>query len=49
MVILRSLSDEVAEITENPGSSVLHVRSINRRVRGLANGSGVLISADGIA
>jgi len=49
MVILQSLSKEVAEITENLGSSVLHVRSINRRVRGLANGSGVLISADGLA
>jgi len=49
MVILQSLSDEVAEITENLGSSVLHVRSINRRVRGLANGSGVLISPDGLA
>ena len=48
-MLLRTLSDEVSEITERLGPAVLHVRSLHGERRGLANGSGVLISPDGYA
>ncbi|HTF90772.1 MAG TPA: trypsin-like peptidase domain-containing protein [Planctomycetota bacterium] len=46
---MHSMSDEVAAIVERAGSAVLHVRSMGAGRRGMSGGSGVLISADGLA
>jgi S1-C subfamily serine protease len=46
---LRSLSDDVAALTERLAPSVLHVRCLTGSRRGLTSGSGVLITPDGYA
>jgi len=46
---LRSLSDDVAALTERIAPSVLHVRCLTGGRRGLTSGSGVLITPDGYA
>ena len=48
MTLLRTLSDEVAAVADRAGCAVLHVQTIRGRGR-LAGGSGVVISADGLA
>jgi S1-C subfamily serine protease len=45
--LLRSISDAVASVVERVGPSVLHVRAIRERGRGLSSGSGVLFTPDG--
>ncbi len=52
MGMMRSLADEVAAIVERVGPAVAHVRALSGRGAGrrsTANGSGVLVSADGLA
>jgi S1-C subfamily serine protease len=49
MAFMRSMSDEVAQIVERVGASVLHVRSMRLGRLGISGGSGVLISPDGLA
>jgi len=55
MGAMRTLADEVSAIVERVGPAVVHVRSIpggspgRRRRRGLASGSGVIVSSDGYA
>ena len=49
---MSSLADEVSAVVERVGPSVVHVRAIpasGRRRRGLASGSGVVVSPDGYA
>ncbi len=49
MGILSSLSDEVAAVVGRIGPSVLHIHALRERRPGVANGSGVLVSPDGLA
>jgi len=49
MGILHSLSDEVASIAERVGPSLVHVRALRAVRGGLAQGSGVIIDAQGHA
>src|SRR5262245_7670482 len=49
MSSLHSLSNEIAGVVERVGPAVLHVRALQPRARGLASGSGVVISPDGYA
>ena len=53
MGIMRSLADEVAAVVDAVSPAVAHVRSLpgpgRARRRGLASGSGVLVSPDGLA
>src|SRR5262245_33355170 len=49
MGLFHSLSDEVAAIVERAGPAVLHVRALRGGRSGIAGGSGVLISPDGLA
>jgi S1-C subfamily serine protease len=49
MSSLHSLSNEIAGVVERVGPAVLHVRALQSRARGLASGSGVVISPDGYA
>ncbi|MBI4617349.1 MAG: trypsin-like peptidase domain-containing protein [Planctomycetes bacterium] len=47
--LLRDFSDAVAALAERIGPAVLHVRAIREGEDDLANGSGVLVSPDGLA
>lgn len=51
MSILQSLSNELASVVETVGPAVLHIGALRagRRGSGLAGGSGVVISPDGLA
>jgi S1-C subfamily serine protease len=49
MGILRSYADEIAAVVERASPAVLHLQAIRPDVRGLASGSGVLITPDGYA
>lgn len=49
MGLMQSLSEEVAAVVELRGPAVLHVRALRAGRAGLSGGSGVLISADGLA
>jgi len=49
MSLLRTLSAEVAAVVERISPAVLHVHAMRERQRALANGSGVLLSAEGHA
>ena len=49
MSLLRSLSDEVAQIVERSGPSVVHIRALRGQRSGVASGSGVLLTPDGYA
>jgi len=49
MGLIQTLSEEVAAVVERRGPAVLHVRALRGGRGGLAGGSGVLISPDGLA
>ncbi len=49
MSILNALSDEVAALAERLGPSLIHVRALREVRGGLAQGSGVVVDADGHA
>ncbi|MGQ0614842.1 MAG: S1C family serine protease [Planctomycetaceae bacterium] len=49
MNLLRTLSDEVANLVERVGPAVLHIRTLHARGPGMAGGSGMLVSPDGLA
>ncbi len=49
MNILRSFSSELSAVVERVGPTVIHVQTLRPSARGLASGSGVMLTPDGYA